>query len=240
MEKVDDFSDVRHKAWCIHCGESLAQTATNADHVPTQGFLQKPRPSHLPVVPICQSCNSSFSIDEEYMIAFLSIAICGSSELEKQKGSRIGRMLQRHTKLRNRIDNSKTEYETIGGDKKVFWVPERDRIERVVIKNARGQVFFECGEPIFEAPAHVFSVPLGMMAEQQRQDFELVDDGNIARWPEVGSRLLTRMCTGEDMEGSWIVVQDHVYRYAINFNPPIRVRTVISEYLATEVVWESA
>jgi hypothetical protein len=34
-------------------------------------------------------------------------------------------------------------------------------------------------------------------------------------WPEVGSRFMTRLLSGQDLEGSWIIVQPGVYRFNI-------------------------
>lgn len=74
---------------------------------------------------------------------------------------------------------------------------------------------------------------------EERQDFEgLSDQGSLAAWPEVGSRMLTRLLTGEDTEGEWVIVQEGIYRYSVQQDGGLRVRSVLSEYLATEVQWE--
>ena len=60
----------------------------------------------------------------------------------------------------------------------------------------------------------------------------------LAVWPEVGCRMMTRLLTGQDMVGAWVIVQDGVYRYSIDeCSGGIRVRTVLHEYLAAEVRW---
>ena len=77
------------------------------------------------------------------------------------------------------------------------------------------------------------------MTATQRDDFEgLSDVGSLALWPEVGSRMMTRLATGEDMAGQWVVVQEGIYRYSVQQAGGLRVRSVLSEYLATEVQWE--
>lgn len=84
------------------------------------------------------------------------------------------------------------------------------------MKNARGHAFFEYGEPLFEKPSAVWSLPLASMTQQQRDEFENANSGlDLAAWPEVGSRMTTRLVTGQDLVGSWVVVQDGVYRYSI-------------------------
>lgn len=51
--------------------------------------------------------------------------------------------------------------------------------------------------------------------------------------------MMTRLLTGEDMSGAWVVVQEGIYRYSVQpTGGGLRVRSVLSEYLATEVQWE--
>ena len=50
--------------------------------------------------------------------------------------------------------------------------------------------------------------------------------------------MLTRLLTGQDMVGEWLVVQDGIYRYSVRQEGGLRVRTILSEYLATEVQWD--
>jgi hypothetical protein len=73
----------------------------------------------------------------------------------------------------------------------------------------------------------------------ERQEFEsLSDGGGLVPWPEVGSRMMTRLPTGEDTAGQWIIVQKGVYRYSVQQAGGLRVRAVLSEYLAAEVQWD--
>lgn len=139
-----------------------------------------------------------------------------------------------------RIEQSRTEYVTMGGETRLLWEPDMDRIRRVVLKNARGHVYFEYGEPMLDPPAHIWALPLESMSGAERRDFEgLQSQASIAGWPEVGSRMMTRLATGEDMSGLWVAVQEGAYRYSVQpAGGGLRVRTVLSEYLATEVQWE--
>lgn len=91
---------------------------------------------------------------------------------------------------------------------------------------------------MLEEPDHVSAMPLVSMTAQQRVAFETVGaGGEIAGWAEVGSRMMTRQLTGQDMDGGWVVAQPGVYRYAVFQNGSITVRSVIREYLATEAFW---
>ena len=65
--------------------------------------------------------------------------------------------------------------------------------------------------------------------------FENIDMGS--GWPEVGSRMMTRVLTGQDLLGEWVIVQDGVYRYSVVQQGVMLVRTVLFEYLATETYW---
>lgn len=88
---------------------------------------------------------------------------------------------------------------------------------------------------MLEAPAHVWVVPLEALTAEQRAEFETIDLG--AQWPEVGSRMLSRVLTGRDLWNGWVIVQDGIYRYAVVQVDVMLVRTVLFEYLATEVYW---
>ena len=76
------------------------------------------------------------------------------------------------------------------------------------------------------------------MTAAQREEFENIQgDGEIAGWPEVGSRMMTRVMTGQDLCDGWVVVQDGVYRYGVAQCGVMLIRSVLFEYLATEVYW---
>lgn len=235
MDEIQEFVDERQKAWCIHCGGWIAGLETNRDHVPSKSLLEKPYPPNLPKVQVCKACNEGFSLDEEYLMAFLGSVLAGSTDPDRQPNPKAGRILRRNTKLRARIDRAKTEYETPGSETRSVWMPESDRINRVVVKNARGHAFFEYGEPLLSEPEHVWAAPLETLSPEQRAEFENIDMGS--GWPEVGSRMLTRVMTGQDLSGAWVIVQDGVYRYGVEQQGVMLVRSVLFEYLATEVYW---
>lgn len=145
------------------------------------------------------------------------------------------RALERNPALRARLAAAHKPYTTIGGAEKSVWQPELDRIHRIVLKNARGHAFYEFGEPMLEEPDFIAAMPLQSLTNEQRAGFENV---GMAVWPEVGSRMMTRLLTGQDMQDGWVVVQDGVYRYAVFQEGTMTVRSVIRDYLATEVRWD--
>jgi hypothetical protein len=238
VDYIDEFVDERQKSWCIQCGAWIGDVETNKDHVPSKGLLRKPSPEKLPVVETCTACNNGFSADEEYLFLFLNCVLAGSTDPDRQTDARVARALQRHHKLRARIECSKTEYRTIRGDTRCLWKPDTDRIERVIIKNARGHAFYEYGEPMLTEPSHVWTAPLVMVTAAEREEFENIGTaGDFALWPEVGSRMNTRVLTGQDLRDGWVIVQDDVYRYSVEQRDVMLVRSVLLEYLATEVYW---
>lgn len=237
MKNIDDNSDERQKSWCIHCGIEMANELANKDHVPTKSILLRPLPQKPPTVTICKKCNSSFSIDEEYFVLFISSILSGSTTPDKQVLENVGRAFKRNPSLRTRLESSKTLAPDEDGNVIPHWMPETKRLERIVLKNARGHVFYEVGEPMLDEPESISIAPVSFLSENQISNFETVNLGHS--FPEVGSRMMTRLISGADMENGWVVVQDGVYRYSVNWSPRIVVRTFIYEFLLTEVIWAS-
>ena len=238
MDPIERFVDRRQQSWCIQCGARIGEVETDEDHVPSKCLLRKPRPADPPLVRVCKGCNNGFSADEEYLFLFLNCVLAGSTDPESQDDPRVGRALRRHDKLRTRIERSKTEYQTVGGETRYVWTPEAERVNRVVVKNARGHAFYEYGEPMLTEPDLVWAAPLESLPVAQQDAFENIQgEWTIAGWPEVGSRMMTRVMTGQDLRDNWVVVQEGVYRYGVAQRGAILVRSVLFNYLATEVCW---
>lgn len=189
MEETEDYSDIRLKSWCIHCGDSLSKVGWTEDHVPTKSLLQKPRPHHLPVIKVCPACNNSFSKDEQYFVTFLSCVMAGSTDPEVQFIPSAARALRSSPSLRAAIENARS----VGPnreDASPTWSPDVERVHRVILKNARGHAFFERGEPVTDAPVSIIAVPLSTLSEQVRVWFERAAvQGALASWPEAGKPI---------------------------------------------------
>lgn len=235
MDEIGEFSDQRHKAWCIHCNKALKPDATNKDHVPSKSLLDRPFPANLPLVLVCEKCNTSFSANEQYLVAFLGAVMRGTVNPELHEDTAARRILRWNSAMRASIERARKEYRTIGGETRFLWQPDEAKLNKALTKNARGHIYYELGEPIFGEPESVWSRPLEHFGPEDREEFERSEMPNV--WPEVGSRLMTRMFSGQDFDGSWIVVQPGVYRFNIHFVTPIRVRIVLREYLAAEITW---
>ncbi|MBV2182411.1 MAG: hypothetical protein KUL86_14425 [Castellaniella sp.] len=172
MKSIEDFADARNKSWCIHCRGWLKDLATNVDHIPSKSLLRAPYPDELPTIEVCRPCNSGFSSDEEYLVAFLGTVLCGSTDPERHANPRSAAILRHSPKLRDRIENAKTWRIGASGEKRLCWTPEKTRINRVILKNARGHALFEYGEPMLEEPDEIWTAPLEMMDAMQRAKFE--------------------------------------------------------------------
>ncbi|HKM53156.1 MAG TPA: hypothetical protein VJY33_07060, partial [Isosphaeraceae bacterium] len=192
MKQIKDFSDDRYKGTCLHCGTALATKPTSDDHVPSKVLLDRPLPANVHVVETCIQCNNGFSPDEEYFAAFLGAAMSGSTDPNAQMFETARKVLAGNAKLRREIEATRTESTDPDGSTRLTWLPDLDRIRRVVVKNARGHVFHELGQPMLEEPDDILVVPLVVIDEERLADFLTVDLGSA--WPEVGSRLLQRVC----------------------------------------------
>lgn len=254
MREIEDFTDDRLKAWCIHCGGAIADVESNRDHVPTKSLLTKAlrergakydggvgdELDYLPQVTVCRRCNSSFSPDENYLLCVLHAVMAGSLYPDPTKYPEAATILRsnRHVvrSLKNRPDGQLLLFD----DLQPFTLfPDPDKVRRVIVKNARGHAYHEIGEPLLEAPDHVEFVPLALLSSEQRDAFEAVGtDAELAVWPEVGSRMTVHLLDEEAMVGGWITVEAGRYRYSIDWSGGLTVKTVIWEYLATETRWE--
>lgn len=237
MRQMRDYADERHKGWCIHCKAGLGNVESNLDHVPSKSILDRPFPNDLPTVRICKSCNTSFSNDEEYFIAFLGSVLAGSADPDQQVVARSEKILGSNYRLQDEIESQLQIVKDADGNDQITFVPDMAKIQNVVVKNARGHVLFEHGQPAEGEPARVAIQPIPTLSPDMLSNFETIDYG--AGWPEVGSRLMQRLVSGEDMRSDgWVVVQPNVYRFAVTDQGQFIVRTVIREYLATEVAWD--
>ena len=235
MKQIYHFSDQLSSVDSIPCHETNHSGRYSRDHIPSKALLNSPYPENLMQVGMCQKCNSGFSKDEEYFAAFLASVLSGSTEPDPLRFSTASRTLARKPPLRRRIDAARRVEATPSGDTMITWIPELERIERVIVKNACGHLLFELGQTVELPPTHVNILPRELLPPQQLSQFE--HPAGLVGWPEVGSRLMLRLLeTGEVGEGGWIEVQSGVYRYAVDDVP--RVRMVFREYLAAEVTWE--
>lgn len=156
--------------------------------------------------------------------------LAGSADPEAQRNASVGRALARRPSLRARVDAAATTDE----NGTILWRPEWERVNRVILKNARGHAAYEIGEPMLDEPDYVRACPLMTLDSPARAAFE---EMGWEVWPEVGSRMMTRFLSGEDLDNGWVVVQEDIYRYGVMQDDGVVVRSVLREYLATETRW---
>ena len=253
MREIEDFTDGRLKAWCIHCGDVIADVESNLDHVPTKSLLTKAlrergarydsgagnELDYLPQVLVCCRCNSSFASDENYLLCVLHAVMAGSLYPDPTKYPEAATILRSNRHVVRSLKKGPEGQPLLFDDLQPFTVfPDADKVRRVIVKNARGHAYHEIGEPLLEEPDQVAFVPLVLLSFEQRDAFEAAGTGTgLAAWPEVGSRMTVHLRDQEAMVGGWITVEPGRYRYAIDWSGAVTVKTVIWEYLATETRW---
>lgn len=234
MEHLHNFADSRYAAdrSCVHCGSS---TPDSREHTPSRILLDKPCPANLHVPPACAKCNGASSLDEEYVACLIECTLHGHVDPERMSRPNVARILRKKPALAAKILAART----IDGDRTMF-VPEMARVHVVLLKLARAHAAYELNEPQLGEPTCIACMPLVLMTEQQRVQFENLP--TTAYWPEVGSRAMQRLAgVGDALDGSWFVVQKDRYRFfAGTTGDTVFVRIVLSEYLAGEVVWDQA
>ena len=233
MKQINDFSDERQKSRCIYCGHCIFNLETNRDHVPTKALLKKPYPPNLPTIQVCAKCNESFSFDEEYAGLFLKCLIAGSADPDVHSDAHVKKQLEKKTNLQKRLKKSNTDFFTVSENSIPLWKPETDRIKRVLLKNARGHIFYECGEPMLSKVETINMMPVLCMTPDEVFQFEHANSHGL--FAEVGSRMMQRGITGADFREDWVIVQDGIYRFSIL--PDMTVKIILYEYLAVEISW---
>jgi len=241
MEQLNNYADNRLINGCIYC----AGTADTRDHVPSKCLLEQPYPTNLTVVGCCESCNQDFSKDEQYFVCLIESVLCGSTDPEKINRPSVARIMQNSPALRNRIETSKIDV-----DGQIAFVPEMERVCKVMLKLARGHAAYELSQPCRIEPDHFWCGPLSSLSQEDREVFDSVHFQHTLG--EVGSRNMQRQLVmqmtmlsedGEQKYGGmiindWIDVQNERYRYnAIDDMGVQIIRIVIAEYFACEVAW---
>lgn len=215
---------------CVFCGGS----PDTRDHVPSRVLLDDPVPENLPVVDCCQSCNSGFSLDEQYVACLIDCVLAGSASAKRAARPKVSRILAETPELAARIAAAEIHQE----DGQQTWRPEMDRVQTVILKLARGHVAYELSLLQLEEPRNIACVPLVAMDEKAVMAF--FSPQATPFWPEIGSRAFVRAWKQSLHRGvdHWKVVQPGRYQYLVSQADGLFVRLVLSEYLACEVRWD--
>ena len=232
------------KGNCIHCGDRLNEANKSREHIPSKSLLKKPYPDALMTMQACPECNSLFALDEEYLSTLLAALFAASTDPQMQGSTEDARRLKSQPRLKTRIERSRARTTNLFGEMETVFLPELERIERVVIKNARGHALYELDRWMDAMPISVVALPIQNLSEANQDRFESISREPLpVGWPEVGTRMFMRLSYSfdpsyRDIQGSWIVIQENYYRYWVeDFGDCLSVKSVIREYLATEVIW---
>ena len=212
------------------------------DHIPSKVFLDLPYPNNLTVVECCSECNNSFSLDEEYFACFLECVIQGTAIPNDLFRIKVTKILNRQIKLQNRIALSRK----INNKNIITWELEWERIEKIVLKLARGHLSIIHGNNYLGNPISFDITTIHNLTDDQLDDFNGIGKSYVDKIPELGSRG----CFGINIEKSdndesniintnygWNIVQDDLYRYAIDPLSGTWVKIVLREFLACTVKW---
>jgi len=228
MSHIKRFSDYRLETMCSYCGN----TPDASDHVPSKILLNEPYPENIFVVPCCNKCNQSFSLDEEYIGCFLECVVCGSTEIDNLKSEKIKKVFNNKPSLKLMIEKSIKKI-----DQQTFFEIDTKRLENVLTKLAKGHAKYENSEPILKAPTSILYKAKTEMKQHERDSFFATQD--ISLLPEVGSRALQRLFINDGKASShWITVQENNYVYNVHIDAGrISVKMVLKNYLVAEVIW---
>lgn len=232
MDPKHLFFDERHQGLCVYCGRVSPETR---DHVPPKVLLDRPYPENLCVVAACNQCNKDIAKDEEYLACLLECAIWDTTDPEKVYRVVVKKILQHSKSLSEMLTASRRTNDNGQG----IWVPDWKRVERVILKLARGHAAYEFGAPQLEEPVHLRIFQMTILPDNELHLFNTAPQERV--FPEIGSRAFCR--AGKILEiyhygayvDGWHIVQDGRYRYLVSHSDGILVRGVLSEYLGYEV-----
>jgi hypothetical protein len=215
---------------CVYCGGS----PETHDHVPSRVLLDKPFPANLPVVDCCKSCNTGFSLDEQYLACLIDCVIAGSASSKVVQRPEVSRILADTPELAARIASCQTR----DSNGQQIWQPEIDRVHNVILKLARGHVAYELSLLQLDQPASIICNPIIALGDNVVQQF--LSPQVPPYWPEIGSRAFIRACKQfpDTSADHWHIVQHGRYQYLVSQASGLFVRILLSSYLACEVRWD--
>jgi len=129
---------------CTYCGRTGELTR---DHIPPKNLFPKPRPSNLITVPCCETCNASFSRDDEH---FRTIVACTEETAQHPEAQKLWE--QRILSQLHRTGGSapheliKQSFGSDATNVTEFQIHEAEvRIAGVLVRIVKGLHFFEMG-----------------------------------------------------------------------------------------------
>lgn len=192
----------------------------------------------------CESCNISYSLDEEYVACVLACMAAETTNPELLENSKVKKTLNRKPALHKMIQN---EWATAARD--LFWF-DITRFTNIIRKLAVGHAAFELSLVFRDEPSKLDFSLISSMPKSELDDYDRVTV--VEQLGEVGCRNIQRMYVVEakfksvlDEEemvslivNDWVEVQDGTYRYHTQQSDDgVQVKIVLGEYMACTVFW---
>ena len=233
MDRMTDASiviDDPGQGRCFHCEGRFSPDAMIAMRTPAEGIASDARRRSIVRVSMCRSCAMRISGDDAYLSMFIKQGIAKVPELGRDwiHDGQVDVFTHEEQLLVSA---------TFDGMPRFISNPQYERILAVIVKNARAHVLAELGRVMPGWPDAMLVKTLPNASLAWINSFLEID--HTQTWPQAGSRLMVRMFTGENMQSGWIVVAPDSYAYTVFENGGVTVRSIIKEYLLTEISWGS-
>ena len=213
---------------CFHCGKTFPPRSMIAMRIPAESVASGALQRSIVQVSMCGDCALRVGGDDAYLSMFLKRGIAHMPELGRD-GTPDGRV-DVFTREEQLLVSASYD-----GLPRFISNPQYERILAVIVRNARAHVLAELGRVMPGWPDAMLVKTLPNASLAWITSFLEVD--HTQTWPQAGSRLMVRMFTGENMQSGWIVVAPNNYAYTVFENGSITVRSIIKEYLLTEISW---
>lgn len=226
MQRFKTYVDERLGGVCFSCGS----LPTTRDHAPPKVFLDKPYPNNIIQVESCEPCNRVTASDEQYVACLIEVTLRGSTDPDDLQRPNIAKTLRRVPALRSRLAQARYDIDGSTGFR-----CEPERVDRVLVKMARGLWYFDHAEAPTDALAICRWLPAPLSPEQEAQFFQT---SGLQLLPEIGSHafvrtlLPIRMTEPSKYGDGWVDIQEGRFSYSTDDS---RVRMILSDYLFVDV-----
>lgn len=149
---------------CSLCGNSEPDSK---EHVIPKVFLEEPFPNDLPTTISCRRCNESYSKDEQYLACLIECVICGTTDPNRIERKRISRTLKNSPGLKKMLQNNKI----ISDKGDISYNIDSARVENVLIKLARAQLFYYINEINYKKPLLIKYEPIINFSSEEKTLF---------------------------------------------------------------------
>ena len=178
------------------------------------------------------------------MFALLAAELTDSTNPEDQTDPKAKKLFETSSGLRKRIEQARKTRTNESGELEFKYSHEVERVKNVVVKNARAHALYELEYWTDESSHHVNMLTFQNLSLELYCHFEGITGFLIPSVsPEIGTRQFIRLgvdCSPfnvhyPEMHGSWVVVQDEIYRYLVEeVDDGVLVQSVIHENFITE------